>query len=141
MTIVREARIENLPEIVDYIARASREMSPEAEFHYDLRLAVEELFTNIIRHAYPEGPGPVRVSVTSDARAVTVTVEDQGLPFDPADAPAPDTMSAWEDRPIGGLGWHLVRQCVDEIGYRPGVGGGNVVTLTKHLPGGGAQPE
>ena len=42
---------------------------------------------------------------------------DRGRPFDPSYAPAPDLDSDWEDRRIGGLGWFLVRQMVDELLY------------------------
>jgi serine/threonine-protein kinase RsbW len=45
-------------------------------------------------------------------------VEDDGKPFNPLDAPEPDTNQLLEERPIGGLGIHLVRKNVDELEYR-----------------------
>jgi anti-sigma regulatory factor (Ser/Thr protein kinase) len=48
---------------------------------------------------------------------------------------APDLSAGWEDRAVGGLGWHLIRRSVDEVDYGPNPGGGNRLTLVKRSPG------
>jgi anti-sigma regulatory factor (Ser/Thr protein kinase) len=48
---------------------------------------------------------------------VSLTVQDEGVPFNPLDAPAADDTAPIEERPIGGLGIHLVRKLMDEIAY------------------------
>jgi serine/threonine-protein kinase RsbW len=68
-----------------------------------------------------------------DGRAV-VTIEDAAPHFDPADAPTPDLDAPLEDRAEGGLGWHLVRQFMDEVIREAVPGGGNMLTLVTHLP-------
>lgn len=102
----------------------------------ELRLAVEEVFTNIIRHGYRGTSGPVTVTVAATPLAITVTLADAAPDFDPASLAAPDTSSAWQERQIGGLGWHLVRQVMDEVHRAPGSHGGNVYTLVKRIPPG-----
>ncbi len=81
-------------------------------------LAVDEICANLVQHAdVGIFPGPTRVTVRRDGFDAIITVEDRGRPFDPAHAPVPDLTSNWEDRPVGGLGWYLVRQMVDELTY------------------------
>ena len=61
---------------------------------------------------------------------VTAEVEDDGRPFDPfADAPTPDLEQSLDERPVGGLGVHLIRSFMEEVGYRR-EGERNLVSLT-----------
>jgi serine/threonine-protein kinase RsbW len=81
-------------------------------------LAVDEICANLVQHAdVGDYPGPTRVTVRRSGPDAIITVEDRGRPFDPANAPPPDLTSSWEDRPVGGLGWFLVRQMVDDLTY------------------------
>jgi len=81
-------------------------------------LAVDEICANLVQHAeVGVFPGPTRVTVRRDGKDAIITVEDRGRPFDPADAPAPNLTSDWQDRPVGGLGWYLVKQVVDDLVY------------------------
>jgi anti-sigma regulatory factor (Ser/Thr protein kinase) len=69
----------------------------------------------------------VRVEIVGPT--VVATVTDDGRPFDPRDAPAPDLEASLDTRRVGGLGMHLVRSCMDAIEYRR-EGDLNVLTLT-----------
>jgi serine/threonine-protein kinase RsbW len=131
---IQDARLEDLPALAALVEESCR--SADAETLFALKLAVEEVFTNIVTHGYRGQPGPVTVTVARDAGGIAVTLEDQAPSFDPALAPVPDLESDWEDRPLGGLGWHLVRQLVDEVRHRPRETGGNEVTLIKRLSAG-----
>ena len=55
-----------------------------------------------------------------------------GPPFDPFRQAAPDTTLSVADRPIGGLGIHLVRELMDEVSYERR-DARNVVILVKQL--------
>jgi anti-sigma regulatory factor (Ser/Thr protein kinase) len=92
-------------------------------------LALEEVFMNIVIHG---APGTwVHVSLTPAADGVTMTVEDDGPPFDPLSLPPPDVGAGLDERPIGGLGVFLVRQMMDTISYQR-VGARNQLSMTKH---------
>jgi anti-sigma regulatory factor (Ser/Thr protein kinase) len=67
-----------------------------------------------------------------DHERLKLTLTDDGPPFDPFSQAAPDTTLSIEDRPIGGLGIHLVRKLMDEISYERR-DGHNVVVLVKRL--------
>ena len=59
-----------------------------------------------------------------------VTISDDGRPFNPFEGAPPDTELSVDDRPIGGLGVHLVQNVMDEVAYERH-GTKNVVTLVK----------
>jgi serine/threonine-protein kinase RsbW/sigma-B regulation protein RsbU (phosphoserine phosphatase) len=65
---------------------------------------------------------------------LTVTVADDGIPFDPLTVAPPDTTLPLADRDVGGLGIHLVRHLVDDIIYRR-IGARNETTLVKNVAG------
>ena len=48
----------------------------------------------------------------------TVELEDDARPYNPLEAPEPDLEAEIDDRPIGGLGVHLVRTIMDTVNYR-----------------------
>ena len=72
------------------------------------------------------------VSDQPSAIRLIFTVTDSGIPFDPTKKEEVDTTLSAEERPIGGLGIHLVRQIMDEVGYER-VEDKNVLTLVKNV--------
>ena len=99
-----------------------------------VRLAGEEACSNVIDHAY-QGvePGPISLRLCCEDAQVVLTIEDRAPLFLPGDAPAPDLSPDWENRRIGGLGWHLIRQMMDEVRHEAVPGGGNRLELVKCL--------
>lgn len=99
-----------------------------------MQVVVDELFANIVSHglAARDG-GEATIEVTRSAAGLTLTVSDNGPPFDPFGHEAPDTTLPVEARPIGGLGLHLVRKMMDEVSYHRR-DDRNVMVLTKRLP-------
>ena len=130
--ITREARPESLAGLLGFLDAAIAGADLDAATASDVRLAAEEVCSNVIAHAYPDGRrGSVTVRFRREGGAVVVTVEDTGIPFDPAIAPRPRLGDGWEHRALGGLGWHLVRRVMDEVRHEALPGGGNRVTLIK----------
>ncbi len=79
-------------------------------------LTLDELLTNASTHGGGEGrPAQVRLEVRPDR--VEVEILDPGAAYDPTSAPAPDLGSSLEDRPIGGLGVHLVMKLSRDLAY------------------------
>ncbi len=130
-----EARLENLARIRAFVAEACRQAGAPAETCSALTLAVDEACTNIIEHAYDgTAGGAIEIAVESLGEELRVTLRDRGRPFDPAAVPRPDLSADWKERPIGGLGWHLIRASVDDVDYGPDPGGGNRLILVKRRP-------
>jgi anti-sigma regulatory factor (Ser/Thr protein kinase) len=95
---------------------ADQRVPPEAA--YLVSLAIEELVTNCLKYAYDDSDSHT-VDFVLGLRdgALTVEVIDDGRAFNPLEVPSPDLSVAMEDRPIGGLGIHLLRELADEVSY------------------------
>lgn len=132
LAIEHAAHLENLPRFMSFIDDACKRAGADEETAYALRLAVEEVCINLIHYGYKDmTPGTIRVSFDRRGDRITVKIRDHARPFDPAGAPEPDLTSDAEARPIGGLGWYLVKRSVDKLDYRSDPIRGNVLTLTK----------
>jgi len=95
-------------------------------------LALEEVFTNIVRHGTQPGKVPsVEVSLVVATDGLTMTIEDDGPRFDPLSLPAPDITACLDERPVGGLGVFLVRQMMDAVSYQY-LGTRNRLSMTKY---------
>ena len=98
-----------------------------------VRLACDELLSNVINYAYAdEAEHEIQVMLALAGEHLIVTVADDGMPFNPLQHHAADTGSRLEERQIGGLGIHLVRSVMDRVSYRRQTGR-NVVTALKYL--------
>lgn len=98
-----------------------------------LNLAIEEAVTNVILYAYPNGThGTVEITATKKDGSLEFIISDSGVPFDPTAAPEPDINASVQERPIGGLGIHLVRTIMDNVSYEY-KNGRNILTLTKNI--------
>ncbi len=78
-------------------------------------IACDEIVSNIVNHGGAAAGVEVDVGV-GDGR-VDVEVIDDGAPFDPTAAAAPDTDLTLENRKVGGLGIYLVREMMDRVDY------------------------
>ncbi len=101
-----------------------------------VNVALDELLANGISHGMAgRDAGWVTVEVELSQERVIVTITDDAPPFDPFSQPAPDTTLSVDERAIGGLGIHLVRQLMDQVSYQRR-DERNVVVLVKHLVAG-----
>ena len=93
------------------------------------QLALEELLRNVIAHAYADSDDHgISIRFRCIDMSFSATVIDDGIPFNPLNAEAPDLSDALDEREIGGLGIHLARNVVEEIEYAWD-DGKNAVTL------------
>ena len=101
---------------------------------YLVALAIEELVTNCIKYGYDDKAEHI-IDIVLSVRdgALSVEVIDDGHAFNPLEAPPPDLSVAMENRRIGGLGIHLLRELADEMRYERR-DGTNRLVLTKRLP-------
>ncbi len=125
--------IETIPQLSEFIESIADEAGLDMSFTISLNLALEEAVVNVMTYAYPEGTtGYVDIDIIINGEQFQCILSDSGTPFDPTQNPEADTTLSAEDRPIGGLGIHLVRQIMDKVGYQY-LNHRNVLTLTKQL--------
>ncbi len=129
-----EALVENIEKVTDFINEQLEciDCPPKAQVQIDI--AIDELFGNIAKYAYPKdnGPATVRFEYDPESKAAVITFFDRGIPYDPLSGKEPDTTLSVEERPIGGLGIYMVKKSMDEITYRY-QDGQNILTIQKNL--------
>ena len=113
------AEIGNVPVFLEHVRQCAQRVALDPGRVAELELAVEEAVANVCTHGYPQGGGDVeiRCSMEAGGRRLCVEIADSGEPFDVGAAAGPDLTGGLEDRPVGGLGIHLIRQLADEIHY------------------------
>ncbi|MDO8836782.1 MAG: ATP-binding protein [Vicinamibacterales bacterium] len=120
--------------LVELVEAFTLEKGVASDAAYAMTLSLDEMAANSIRHAYGAGAArQVWVELTIGALGLVATVTDEGPPFNPLEADAPNLDLPILDRPIGGLGIHIVMTMMDEVSYAR-VDDRNVVTLRKALP-------
>ena len=98
-----------------------------------INLAIEEAVVNVMDYAYPTGTqGDINIEALSDGSGMMFVISDTGSPFDPTAKSEVDITLSAEERAIGGLGIHLIRQIMDQISYER-IDGRNILTLTKTI--------
>ena len=116
------------------VSQFCRDHGLSSEIENDLTLALEEILVNVICYGHPEGgKHEIQIWLSLEQDCVVATVEDDGMPFNPLEAPEPDLYSPMETRPIGGLGIHLVRNITDGLEYRRNEGRNRLV-MRKRVP-------
>jgi len=96
-------------------------------------LALEEIVINIINYGYDDEAEhliEIRLEVLS-AGEIRLTVQDDGRSFNPLLSHEPDTNSPLEERPVGGLGIHIVKKMMDNVRYEHR-GDRNILTLVRY---------
>jgi anti-sigma regulatory factor (Ser/Thr protein kinase) len=112
------ATLENLHRLMAPVLVEARARSLAGEKLNGLELALEEVLVNICTHGYPQAVGPVSIACGSSGEELVVRIEDEGAMFDITAAAAPDLDADLLDRPVGGLGVHLVKSLMDAVSYR-----------------------
>lgn len=110
------------------IARFAEAERVAEESLVQLNLVAEELFVNFVNYG-SEPEGVFELSIDCDETGFALKLEDDGRPFNPLEAAPADIEAKLEDRKVGQLGLHLVRQVSSEMAYER-ANGRNVVTLT-----------
>ena len=125
--------IEEVPQLAAFVDEVCEIVGFDMSTTMSLNLALEEAVVNVMSYAYPTGKtGNVNIEAMANEKRLKFVISDWGTPFDPTAEKEVDTTLSAEERPIGGLGIHLVRQIMDSINYER-IDGMNVLTLRKKL--------
>ncbi len=121
--------LENIFEFVEEFI-SSYDIAPS--IMYPIQLAIEELFTNILKYQ-PDGRSDVAVylEITDNQLVIRLTDFDSE-PFDLTKTEEVNTSEYIQKKKPGGLGIHLVKQMVDSLDYEYN-NRTSTITLTKHL--------
>jgi anti-sigma regulatory factor (Ser/Thr protein kinase) len=133
LTLCIKNSLEEIPratqEVSSYLA--DQQVSSDAIFFASL--AIEELSSNCVKYGFDDSEEHlITISVSIGNGVMELTVIDDGHAFNPLTFPEPDTDIPAQERPIGGLGLHLVRKMADHATYSR-LSEQNRLTLKKSL--------
>ena len=130
------ADVNQLVHVYNFIHEELHRRGAPRSVYNPLDIAAEELFVNVCHYAYPDDPpealGEVRIEFEYEANppSLTVTIIDDGVPYNPLAKPDAVTPDDIADVPIGGLGILMAKNSVDDMTYER-KDGSNILTFRK----------
>lgn len=125
--------VQEVPQLAQFIEEMCEAKELDMATTMNINLAMEEAVVNVMNYAYPAGTkGPIDIEAQADDETISFTIIDCGKPFDPTTKEEVDTTLTAEERSIGGLGIHLIRQLMDSITYER-ADNRNILTLRKNI--------
>ena len=118
--ITVNASPDRVGQVTDFVNQLLAELDYQERIRVEVDVAVDELFSNIVRYAYrlENGTVTVRLKTEDNPLSIVIMFIDHGIPFNPLEEKRPDTtVLPAGKRPIGGLGLFMVRKIMDQIEY------------------------
>lgn len=125
--------VEHLASLRDCVEAFCDQLGLPPNLTMAVMLSADEAATNVVMHGYQQRPGNVHLRVAVMGEDLVVRLTDTAPPYDPTRAATPDINAPIEERAIGGLGIHLIRNNMDVVAHRVTEAGGNELTLIKRL--------
>lgn len=119
--------MDEMAHLQPFVAQAAEAAGFDAKEAKRLRLAVDEAVANVINYGQASA---ITLRVELEADGLMLTIDDDGLPFDPTQGPQTDLSVPPDERPPGGMGIILMRQMTDSLSYRR-VGEHNILRMGK----------
>ena len=129
------AIVDNVKAVTRFVNERLDGLGCSERIRIQVDVAIDEIFSNIVRYAYnpKTGPATVCVEVEENPLSVVITFIDHGVPFDPLAEDQPDTTRLPKGkRPIGGLGLFMVRKTMDDVTYQY-KDGQNILSIRKKI--------
>ncbi len=123
-TLVVQAEMAELARVSEWTDDVAERLALPASILFALHLCFEEAISNIVRYGFQDRQDTaglnkdVRLALVREADAVTVTIEDHGVAFDPGQVAPPTAPTTINEAVIGGQGIHLMRQFAQDIAYQ-----------------------
>ena len=117
-TLVLNNNIQELDKLEPFLAKFFEKENLDMSLLPQFDLALEEAATNVIMYAYPEGEkGTAELTLELKNGQIHSVLSDSGSPFDPLQSPAVNLDVSLEERKIGGLGIHLIKEIMKDVSY------------------------
>lgn len=112
-----DAKVSNLNQVTDFINSYLEENEASLKVINQLDIAIEELFVNICNYAYLDSEGEALINISIEDNIASISLIDNGIPFNPLEASEPDINLPANQRRVGGLGIFMVKKMVDVLSY------------------------
>ena len=106
---------------------------PSNDVRRNIQIALDEIISNTIEYGYEKYSGDkIKVNFLIDQTNLVIEIIDNAKPYNILERDDPDISKSIEEKPIGGLGVHLVKSLMNEVKYDC-INGKNHLTLIKQL--------
>ena len=104
------------------------------EFSFQIEILIEEIFVNIVKHAYKNIDGIIKINyeILENPLRFHIIFTDNGPMFNPLEFEIPNLSDNIEERTIGRLGIYIVKEYADEIIYDY-INNQNVLSIIKNI--------
>ena len=124
---------QELIRVAGFMEKVCNELQLDPHVAMKLQVALEEMVSNVIFYAYPEGiSADITLTAESDGQELTFVLSDTGKPFDPTAKEDADIDVNPMDREQGGMGILIVKNIMNEVSYQR-LGDENRLTMKKTL--------
>jgi serine/threonine-protein kinase RsbW len=107
-----------LAKVRDFVAKHAADFGFKKQDVADIRLAVDEAYTNIIKHAYKNDKHKsVDIELGYNSREFWISLLDTGDTFDPSNYSKPDVRQQIKEKKRGGVGVYLIKKLMDNVEY------------------------
>ena len=128
-----ENKIENLNKLAEFIENFGEEHELSPKNIFELNLILDELITNIISYAYEDDSDHIiELDINKEKDELKIQLIDDGKEFNPLEKEEVKLDEDLDERKIGGLGIHIVKEKTDEIKYKR-ESNKNILMLKKKL--------
>lgn len=122
-----------LERVNQFIEEIGEELGLDMELQMNLNLVMEEMVTNVIFYAYPEGKeASIELEAQCNGKELTFVLSDTGREFDPTMKEDADPNVNPIDREIGGMGIFIVKNIMNKVTYQR-LEGKNLLTMQKNI--------
>ena len=133
----KEIKIKNevgeLERVNQFVEEIGEELGLDMERQMNLNLVMEEMVSNVIFYAYPEGKHEeIELVAESDGKELTFVLSDKGKEFDPTLKEDADPNVNPMERDIGGMGIYIVKNIMNQVTYQR-LEGKNLLTMKKEI--------
>ncbi|MCP4285814.1 MAG: ATP-binding protein [Gammaproteobacteria bacterium] len=126
-----KSQLSELTQLTEVVKAFGEENGLAMKEIFNLNLVLDELVTNIIQYGYEGADGNViRIRLWLEGSWIRVELTDDARPFNPLTACPANLDTSLQERAVGGLGIHMVRELMNEVNYRR-VGDRNILSLGK----------
>ena len=131
--LILKNQIGELVRVNQFVEEIAEELGLDAELKMNLNLVMEEMVSNVIFYAYPQGKdASIELTAAFDGKELTFVLSDRGEEFDPTLKEDADPNINPVDREIGGMGIYIVKNIMNEVSYQR-LEGKNLLTMTKKI--------
>ncbi|MBU0561686.1 MAG: ATP-binding protein [Bacteroidetes bacterium] len=107
-----------LTHVADFIKNVSAKKNIPESVIFDINLAVDEAVTNVISYGFKdELEHKIFLTLHVEENKIKITLEDDGVEFNPLLSNEPDLEKNVKEKPIGGLGIYFIKAKMDKVNY------------------------